>query len=427
MRAPCLVMVALLLGPFGVVSAQEEAQCVRDSIAKRNQGTSFGIASADAEQIVAEVARSIGLRRPITVVPCSYAQKAAAWSADANSGLPQGEYIVYNPDWVREVLGKDRIQAIALFGHELGHFLNGDFTVRKGLARREKERDADRFSGCAVARLGGDFSRLEDLLSRLRLEKDSVYPDRLTSIESAREGFTSCRGSSAPDAAASGTRKTPPPPAASASGTRSAVSIPLLALGSDSSLAFKNPAAKNPRLRPFKDGSYLEYEQDLLGRVFVARQKIEVGGRTAENNATLLWWNNALRDRTTTVDGANKRVTGSSEQDLSAARQDCSSEKVDQLVQLAITQWGNVPQFDQPKTTDTSNTLEDFPNCGRQYWDCRKSQTQTTYSYRFTFSDKSRADLIVQLTNGSQGQWDNVGATWLRDWSQCSVTVQISR
>ncbi|MCR5867730.1 hypothetical protein [Aquincola sp. J276] len=192
-----LVMtVATLLGTLCVSdqAAAQSAACVSTYLAKRKSEPTLGIAASDAERLVSRVARSLGLMRPVTVVPCTFAEKAHAWVGKPDDDSPEGEYIVYNPDWVREVLGKDEVQAVALFGHELGHFLNGDFTTRKGLPRSQLERDADRFAGCAVARLSGDFSRLENLLARLRLEKDAVYPDRLTSIQSAKEGFDACGG-----------------------------------------------------------------------------------------------------------------------------------------------------------------------------------------------------------------------------------------
>lgn len=177
----------------GHASAQS-ATCVSTYLAKRKIEPTLGITASDAERLVSRVAQSLALTRPVTVVPCTFAEKAYAWVGRPDDSSPEGEYIIYNPDWVREVLGKDEVQAVALFGHELGHFLNGDFTTRKGLPRSQLERDADRFAGCAVARLSGDFSRFEDLLSRLRLEKDVYYPDRLSSIQSAKDGFESCRG-----------------------------------------------------------------------------------------------------------------------------------------------------------------------------------------------------------------------------------------
>ena len=175
----------------GSVWAQSTS-CVNAFLTKRKVEPTLGISPSDAERLVARVAQSIGLTRVVTVVPCTYIEKAYAWLGKPDDKSPEGEYIIFNPDWVREVLGKDEVQAVALFGHELGHFLNGDFTIRKQLPRAEQERDADRFAGCAVARQSGDFSRLEDLFSRLRLEKDAFYPDRLTSLQSAKDGFLNC-------------------------------------------------------------------------------------------------------------------------------------------------------------------------------------------------------------------------------------------
>lgn len=191
MRA--ILTVALTLFCAGSVYSQP-ALCVSEYLAKRKTEQSLGIAAADAERLVSEVGQSIGLRRNVTVVPCPFAEKAYAWLGKPSDDLTDGEYIIYNPDWVREILGRDRIQAIALFAHELGHFLNADFTSNINKPRREKERDADHFAGCAVAQLSGDFSKLEDLLSRLRLENDSLYPDRLSALESARKGFEKCGG-----------------------------------------------------------------------------------------------------------------------------------------------------------------------------------------------------------------------------------------
>lgn len=193
MRFPGFIALLLTMCGSGVTYAQS-ATCVNTYLAARKTDQTLGIAAVDAERLVSRVAQSIGLMRPVIVVPCTFIEKAYSWLGKPDDQSPEGEYIIYNPDWVREVLGKDEVQAVALFGHELGHFLNADFTTRKNVPRQQQERDADRFAGCAVARVSGDFAKLEDLLSRLRLEKDAYYPDRLTSIDSAKEGFKACGG-----------------------------------------------------------------------------------------------------------------------------------------------------------------------------------------------------------------------------------------
>ncbi|WP_262298585.1 M48 family metalloprotease [Microvirga sesbaniae] len=169
--------------------------CVKEYFARQTkEGTKLGIAASDVEELIQEVARSIGLMsNGIVIVPCDQSSKVYAWYAGASViGVPEGEYILFDPTWVREVIGNDRVQAIALFGHELGHFLNRHFSARQKVPRKEQETEADRFAGCAVGRMGGNWEALESLLSRLRNERDDLYPDRLKSLEAARLGFDEC-------------------------------------------------------------------------------------------------------------------------------------------------------------------------------------------------------------------------------------------
>jgi Trypsin-like peptidase domain len=158
------------------------------------QPPTLGIDRSEASNLIDRVARSIGLTLKIVVIPCVFAEKAFSTQIqEAKPEIPPGQYIVYNPIWVREVIGNDQVQAIALFGHELGHLFNQDFTLNANLSPVEKETRADHFAGCAVARLNGDWSALESLFSRLRNEnKDQFYPDRLTSLEAAKAGFEEC-------------------------------------------------------------------------------------------------------------------------------------------------------------------------------------------------------------------------------------------
>lgn len=196
LRGYVLVSLACCILSTHQANAQVPSLCVKQHIAAvKRDGIALGIAATDADALISKVARSIGLSQSVAVVPCSFSSKAVSWYARNIPEVPNGEYVIYNPDWVREVIGKDQIQAIALFGHELGHFVNRHFDTRQDLTLKEKETEADHFAGCAVARLKGSFSALESLLSRLRREEpDSSYPSRLASIESARNGFQDCGG-----------------------------------------------------------------------------------------------------------------------------------------------------------------------------------------------------------------------------------------
>jgi hypothetical protein len=197
------ILSSLLLVAMTTAHAQDPTPaelCIKNYFASfKKTGRSLGISVSEADDLVHKVAKSIGMSEQITVVPCSYASKAGAWSINSDPEVTSGEYIIYNPVWIREVIGNDQFQAIVVFGHELGHFVNRHFDARAGLPSVQKEAEADRFAGCAVARMRGQFSSLRELLSRLRSEeKTSNYPDRFASIESARSGFVDCGGNTIP-------------------------------------------------------------------------------------------------------------------------------------------------------------------------------------------------------------------------------------
>ena len=133
------ISIAILLGcltSFGMEAHAQYRTCVDSHLAKVKESPALGIAPSEVDRLVSRVSESIGLKRPITLVPCSSVEKAYAWPDDKS---PELEYIIYNPDWIRGILGKDEVQAIALFGHEMGHFFNGDFTVRKNFPGSSKK------------------------------------------------------------------------------------------------------------------------------------------------------------------------------------------------------------------------------------------------------------------------------------------------
>lgn len=183
---------ALVLALFSASAAWAQSNiCVRDYVAAGSPP------QTEELQVVQDVASSIGLASTPVVVPCALVKKAVSWSSDGSAdGVPQGQYIIYNPVWLEEVVGNDRVQVAAVLGHELGHFLNGHFGVRSSIPRLQQETEADRFAGCAVAKIGGAWDALEGLLERLRGEQhvNEDYPDRLASLDAARQGFEDCNG-----------------------------------------------------------------------------------------------------------------------------------------------------------------------------------------------------------------------------------------
>lgn len=157
---------------------------------------------AQIRETVREIAASAGLDgSSIKIVPCGSVQNGAwAFSPPAGATLPPGDYIFYNPEWVRDVLASDRTRAVAFFGHEFGHLAKRHFGERDSLSMKAKETEADEFAGCAVARFGGDWNMLEDLFTDIRPanENNPDYPSAATSLQVAKAGFQRCGGTITP-------------------------------------------------------------------------------------------------------------------------------------------------------------------------------------------------------------------------------------
>src|SRR5262249_34419949 len=139
-------------------TALAQVTCIETYMAGSDR-QSLGFAPSDVEGLVFEIAESIGLSSSgIKVIPCDGVGKARA-NYYNEKGISVGDYIFYEPVWVREVIGnrlvgdeqkKARDQAIVLFGHELGHLLDRHWTSNVALSTLQKEQAADHFAGCAA-------------------------------------------------------------------------------------------------------------------------------------------------------------------------------------------------------------------------------------------------------------------------------------
>jgi hypothetical protein len=186
-RGAAFVLVLTVLSS----SAHAQRTCIQDYVSASNR-QSLGISPLDVENLITQVAGGIGLNlQAIRIVPCDGVSKAESIYYDPKDPQ-QGEYILYNPTWIREVIGNDRDEAIVIFGHELGHLLDRDWTTNAKLTRLEKETRADHFAGCAAGALGVKWDKVRDILSRIRGDVDGYYPSREHSLEAARDGLDKC-------------------------------------------------------------------------------------------------------------------------------------------------------------------------------------------------------------------------------------------
>ncbi|PWJ89515.1 hypothetical protein C8D77_107159 [Mesorhizobium loti] len=186
--------IVLIAGAYVTVChAAGEKSCIQHFLAAQSP------APAKVAAIVKNVSSAIGLARQIQIVPCTSVTDAEAFVSDGSNPLmPEGsEYIIYNPQWVQQVAGDHDTELVTIFGHEMGHLLNGDFTANKAKSRHDKEAAADQFAGCAVARLHGEKDQMDEVLLRLRSAPDGsaaddTYPSADESLEQAHTGFDHC-------------------------------------------------------------------------------------------------------------------------------------------------------------------------------------------------------------------------------------------
>jgi hypothetical protein len=188
--------IACLFFPALAYAAYEDPElCTATHLAKeKKDGPALGFAPSEVEQIVSDITRQISFQAGVKITFCeSYVEKVVAWRADNKKGIPDGNYIVINQVWFREVIGKDKVQAIALIGHELGHITNFHLESRKNIPRIKMETEADLSAGCAIAMMGYEFAGLENFLYKIRAQVSSGdYPSRADSIAAARKGHTNC-------------------------------------------------------------------------------------------------------------------------------------------------------------------------------------------------------------------------------------------
>jgi hypothetical protein len=181
---------------IGVRSAEAQLTCIQASVSSTTQ-PSLGFAPSDVVGLVTQVASAIGLSpNGISIIPCDGIRdgeiKAQSIYLDRPDLKIKGDFILYDPTWIRELIGNDREQAIVIFGHELGHLLDRDWTTNRDLPKIKKETNADHFAGCAAGALGVAWGKVQDVLSRIRADVDTDYPSREHSLAAAKIGFDAC-------------------------------------------------------------------------------------------------------------------------------------------------------------------------------------------------------------------------------------------
>lgn len=192
-----VVLSAIFISPFSN-AAHAATWCIEEYLEKRLEyARNFKpIPEPEWKAEIETVAEALDVGGLITPVPCAHGNKVIAQTvADHDpKSIPAGEYIIYDPEWVREVVGSNKSELHFLIGHELGHFALRHFYGRRGLSQSTKEKEADGMGACAVAKLGGDWHSVQELIMRLRTDGRNGYPSASESIMVAKAEFVSCGG-----------------------------------------------------------------------------------------------------------------------------------------------------------------------------------------------------------------------------------------
>lgn len=150
----------------------------------------------EAIQIVDKILHPIGLKRNFVLISCSDINNALAITSA--SGI---RYIVYDKKFISTLkqLSSDWTNA-SILAHEIGHHLLGH-TLKASLSlaeQRQKELDADEFSGFILFKLGASLQQSQapiNLISTDASDINSTHPTRSKRLSAIKTGYDKANAS----------------------------------------------------------------------------------------------------------------------------------------------------------------------------------------------------------------------------------------
>lgn len=138
----------------------------------------------EATRVIHSIANLIGVRPLFEVVEADFKRDYVALAALHDDK----RYVIYDAKWFKfeaNVVGWYMVWVIA---HEIGHHLYGH-PYHPWPDNHRRELDADRFSGWAVARLGGRLEQALSFMPSLTEQDTESHPGRNRRMEATREGW----------------------------------------------------------------------------------------------------------------------------------------------------------------------------------------------------------------------------------------------
>ena len=160
------------------------------------QTNNFGT-DVEAENALDKILNVIGASKRFVLQPCDNINNAVATSY---KGI---RYILYDKDFLNSLNYGNNWGNLFILAHEVGHHINGhsldlvlyisETVEAKTLEqRRQQEIEADEFAGFVLAKLGGDISEANKVISGISSNNDDSYsshPSRNKRLNAVSKGY----------------------------------------------------------------------------------------------------------------------------------------------------------------------------------------------------------------------------------------------
>jgi Zn-dependent peptidase ImmA (M78 family) len=184
MKKPLLLLsFTLLLGVAWSQKITSKNESVADAVVNKDNGSGNlpdFTSPEDAQKIITRIMDVIGLEPNFKI------KVANVPNVEADIRHHQ-RYILYNPEFVRQVNGatQDKWAGIFILAHEIGHHLDGHTTLGVN-SRPEIELEADQFAGFVLRRMGATLDQaqlaMHFIANRAASKTHPARMDRLTAI-----------------------------------------------------------------------------------------------------------------------------------------------------------------------------------------------------------------------------------------------------
>ena len=191
-----LIYLFLLLIPFLSFSQDYGNNIDAIEICAAMQSNNFS-SDTKAENALDQILNVIGASKRFVLQPCDNINNAVATSF---KGI---RYILYDRDFMDSLDNGTNWGNLFILAHEVGHHINGhsvdivlyaaDIVEPKTLEqKRLQELEADEFAGFILAKLGGDISEANKIISKISTNDDDTYdthPSRSKRLNAVKIGY----------------------------------------------------------------------------------------------------------------------------------------------------------------------------------------------------------------------------------------------